>query len=43
MTIREITIVKLQQLSKPLLQKITDLIDFVIHKHQTQIADIQTN
>ena len=39
MTIREITIAKLQQLSEPLLQEITDFIDFVIHKHQTQIAD----
>ncbi len=43
MTIRETTIAKLQQLSEPLLQEITDFIDFVIHKHQTQIADIQTN
>lgn len=43
MTIREITIAKLQRLSEPLLQEITDFIDFVVHKHQTQVADIQTN
>jgi hypothetical protein len=43
MAIRETTIAKLQQLAEPLLQEITDFIDFVIHKHQTQIAGIQTN
>ena len=32
MTIREIAIAKLQQLSEPLLQEVTDFIDFVIHK-----------
>lgn len=39
MTIRETTIAKLQQLSEPLLQEVTDFIDFVIHKHQVKIAD----
>lgn len=43
MTIRETTIAKLQQLSEPLLQEITDFIDFVIYKHQTQIADVHIN
>ena len=43
MTIRETTIAKLQQLSEPLLQEITDFVDFVIYKHQIQIVDIQTN
>lgn len=43
MTIRETSIAKLQQLSEPLLQEITDFIDFVIHKHQIQITDSQTN
>ncbi|MCC5643073.1 DUF2281 domain-containing protein [Nostoc sp. CHAB 5824] len=41
MTIREITIAKLQQLSESLLQEMTDFIDFVIHKHQVKIADTQ--
>ncbi|MCC5654089.1 DUF2281 domain-containing protein [Nostoc sp. XA013] len=31
MTIRETAIAKLQQLSEPLLQEVTDFIDFVIH------------
>jgi hypothetical protein len=39
MTIRETAIAKLQQLSEPLLQEVTDFIDFVIHKHQVKIAD----
>ncbi|MCC5663493.1 DUF2281 domain-containing protein [Nostoc sp. CHAB 5784] len=30
---------KLQQLSEPLLQEVTDFIDFVIQKHQVKIAD----
>lgn len=38
MTIRETAIAKLQQLSEPLLQEVTDFIDFVIHKHQVKIA-----
>jgi hypothetical protein len=37
MTIPETTIAKLQQLSEPLLQEVTDFIDFVIHKHQVKI------
>ncbi|MBW4631749.1 MAG: DUF2281 domain-containing protein [Iphinoe sp. HA4291-MV1] len=41
MTIRDITIAKLQQLSEPLLQKVSDFIDFVIHKHQAEISDSQ--
>jgi len=41
MTIRETTIAKLQQLSEPLLQEVTDFIDFVIHKHQVKITDSQ--
>ncbi|MEH2444263.1 MAG: hypothetical protein V7K18_00310 [Nostoc sp.] len=41
MTIRETAIVKLQPLSEPLLQKVTDFIDFVIHKHQVKIAESQ--
>lgn len=41
MTIPETTIAKLQQLSEPLLQEVTDFIDFVIHKHQVKIADSQ--
>lgn len=39
MTIRETAIAKLQQLSEPLLQEVTNFIDFVIHKHQVKIAD----
>ncbi|RCJ37002.1 hypothetical protein A6770_15385 [Nostoc minutum NIES-26] len=41
MTIRETAIAKLQQLSEPLLQEVTDFIDFVIHKHQVKIAGTQ--
>jgi Protein of unknown function (DUF2281) len=41
MTIRETTIAKLQQLSEPLLQEVTDFIDFVIHKHQVKTAHSQ--
>ncbi|MEH2292112.1 hypothetical protein [Nostoc sp.] len=48
MTIRETAMpsasfanAKLQQLSEPLLQQVTDFIDFVIHKHQVKIADSQ--
>ncbi|MCW5314988.1 DUF2281 domain-containing protein [Nostoc sp. KVJ3] len=43
MTICETTIAKLQQLSEPLLQEVTDFIDFVIHKHQIKITDSQAN
>ncbi|MHC5767263.1 MAG: DUF2281 domain-containing protein [Nostoc sp.] len=31
----------MQQLSEPLLQEVTDFIDFVIHKHQVKIAESQ--
>lgn len=41
MTIRDDAIVKLQQLSEPLLQEVSDFIDFVIHKHQVAITDSQ--
>ncbi|WP_414755402.1 DUF2281 domain-containing protein [Anabaena sp. CCY 9910] len=41
MTIRETTIAKLQQLSEPLLQEVTDFIDFVIQKHQAKMTDNQ--
>lgn len=43
MTIRDSAIAKLQQLSEPLLQEVSDFIDFVIHKHQTKTADSQPN
>ncbi|MFE1744594.1 DUF2281 domain-containing protein [Coleofasciculus sp. H7-2] len=41
MTIRDIAIGKLQQLSEPLLQEVSDFIDFVIHKHLAKTADTQ--
>ncbi len=48
MTIRETAMplasfanAKLQQLSEPLLQEVTDFIDFVMHKHQVKIAESQ--
>lgn len=43
MTIRDTTIAKLRQLSEPLLQEVSDFIDFVIHKHRAKIADTQSN
>jgi hypothetical protein len=43
MTIRDTTITKLQQLSEPLLQEVSDFIDFVIHKHQVKTGENQTN
>lgn len=43
MSIRNITIAKLQQLSEPLLQEVNDFIDFVIHKHQAEITDSQSD
>jgi hypothetical protein len=36
MTTRDTAIFKLQQLSEPLLQEVTDFIDFLIHKHQAK-------
>jgi len=41
MTIRDTAIAKLKQLSDPLLQEVSDFIDFVIHKRQAEIADSQ--
>ncbi|MFE1747968.1 DUF2281 domain-containing protein [Coleofasciculus sp. H7-2] len=43
MTIRDTAIAKLQQLSEPLLQEVSDFIDFVIHKHQAKTANSQPN
>ncbi|WP_036481029.1 DUF2281 domain-containing protein [Myxosarcina sp. GI1] len=34
MTIRKTAISKLQQLPEPLLQQVSDFIDFLTHKHQ---------
>lgn len=39
MTIRETAIAKLQQLPEPLLQEVSDFIDFVAHKHQLSTAN----
>jgi hypothetical protein len=41
MTIRDTAIAKLKQLSDPLLQEVSNFIDFVIHKHQAEITDSQ--
>jgi hypothetical protein len=43
MTIRDITIAKLQQLSEPLLQEVSDYMDFVINKHLAKSTDRQTD
>lgn len=43
MTIRDIAITKLQQLSESLLQEVSDFIDFVIDKHQAKTVDCQPN
>jgi hypothetical protein len=43
MTIRDITIAKLQQLSEPLLQEVSDYMDFVINKHLAKAADSPTD
>ncbi|OCR00554.1 hypothetical protein BCD67_11250 [Oscillatoriales cyanobacterium USR001] len=43
MTIRELTIAKLQQLSEPLLQEVSDYMDFLIQKHLAKTANIQTD
>ncbi len=37
MNTRNSAIAKLQQLSEPLLQEVSDFIDFVIHKHQAEV------
>jgi len=36
MTTRDIAIAKLHQLSEPLLQEVSDFIDFIIYKHQAK-------
>ena len=41
MTIRDIAIDKLQQLSEPLLQEAIDFIDFLIYKHQVNHVETQ--
>jgi hypothetical protein len=41
MTIRESAIAKLQQLPEPLLQEISDFIDFIIHKHQPKTTNLE--
>ncbi len=37
MNTRDRAIAKLQQLSEPLVQEVSDFIDFVIYKHQAEI------
>lgn len=39
MTIREIAIAKLQELPESVLPEVSDLIDFVMYKHQSKNAD----
>ena len=36
MTIHDTAIAKLQQLSEPLAQEVSDFIDFVIHQHNAE-------
>ena len=43
MSIRETTIAKLQQLPEPLLQQVSDFIDFVIHNQQHSTANNKPN
>ncbi len=43
MNIKDTTIAKLQQLSEPLLQEVNDFIDFMIHKHQGEISNSQSD
>ncbi len=35
MSIRDTAISKLEKLSEPLVQEVSDFIDFIVHKHQT--------
>lgn len=42
MTIRDITIAKLQQLPEPLLQEVSDFIDFISQKHLAKTAESQS-
>jgi hypothetical protein len=37
MTLRETAISKLHQLPESLIQEVTDFIDFIAHKHQSQL------
>jgi hypothetical protein len=39
MTIRQTAIAKLQQLPEPLLLKVSNFIDLIIHKHQSETAN----
>ena len=39
MMIRDTAIAKLQRLPEPLLQEVSDFIDFVLHKHQVKLVD----
>ncbi len=41
MTIRDLAIAKLQQLSEPLLQQVNNYMDSVIHKHHATTANSQ--
>lgn len=41
MNIQDTTIAKLQRLSEPLLQEVNDFIDFIIHKHHSEISNSQ--
>ena len=43
MNIKDTTIAKLQRLSEPLLQEVNDFIDFIIHKHQGEISNSQSD
>lgn len=43
MTIRETTIAKLQQLPEPLLQQVSDFIDFLAHTQQHNTANNHPN
>lgn len=43
MTTRDSAITKLKQLSEPLLQEVSDFIDFIVHKHQAKIIENQPN
>jgi hypothetical protein len=40
MTIRERAIAKLQELPESVLPEVSDLIDFVMYKHQSKITDV---
>jgi len=39
MTIRDLAIAKLQQIPESVLLEVNDFLDFVMHKHQSRIAD----